>query len=82
MGELLFGVVELLRIELLSGAYIQADETTVSVQSDGYAAYGKIGGPGLLHFGCWAHVRRKFMDASKLDVRDARSVAVAVVVIG
>ena len=124
VGELLFGVVELLRGELLSGAYIQADETTVSVQSertkgknhqayfwvyslpggavvydfkmgrsregpahflvgfearlqsDGYAAYDKIGGPGLLHFGCWAHVRRKFMDASKLDVRDARSVAV------
>jgi hypothetical protein len=22
------------------------------LQSDGYAAYGKIGGPGLLHFGC------------------------------
>ena len=46
------------------------------LQSDGYAAYGKIGGPGLLHFGCWAHVRRKFFEASKLDSRDKRSVAV------
>ena len=24
------------------------------LQSDGYAAYVKIGGPSLLHFGCWA----------------------------
>ncbi len=49
------------------------------LQTDGYAAYGKIGGPGLLHFECWAHVRRKFTDASKLDVRDARSVAVVAI---
>ncbi len=50
------------------------------LQSDGYAAYGKIGGPGLLQFGCWAQVRSKFVDASKLDVREARSVAVVVAI--
>ena len=127
-GELLLSVVAAMKAELLAGAYIQADETTVPVQSertkgknhqgylweysrpgelvvydfqmgrgregpasflegfegrlqsDGYPAYGKTGGPGLLHFGCWAHVRRKFFEASKLDPRDARSVAVVVAI--
>ena len=122
-GELLTGVVAVMKAELLAGEYIQADETTVPVQSDrtkgknhqsylrkysvpgslvvydfqmgraregpanflapfggrlqsdGYAAYGKIGGPSLLHFGCWGHVRRKFFDASKLDPKNARCVA-------
>lgn len=46
------------------------------MQSDGYAAYGNLGSAGLLHFGCFAHARRKFFDASKLDPKDARSVAV------
>jgi transposase len=45
------------------------------LQSDGYAAYGNLGSAGLLHFGCFAHARRKFFDASKLDPKDARSVA-------
>ena len=123
-GELLEGVVGAMKAELLAGEYIQADETTVPVQSDrtkgknhqaylweyslpgslvvydfqmgrsregpanflaqfggrlqsdGYAAYGKIGGPSLLHFGCWAHVRRKFFDAAKLDPKNVRCVAV------
>jgi transposase len=30
--------------------------------------------------GCWAHVRRKFFEASKLDPRDARSVVVVVAI--
>lgn len=123
-GELLTGVVAAMKAELLAGEYIQADETTVPVQSnrtkgknhqaylweysvphglvvydfqmgraregpanflapfggrlqsDGYAAYGNIGGPSLLHFGCWAHVRRKFFDAAKLDPKDVRCVSV------
>ncbi len=50
------------------------------LQSDGYAAYGKIGGPGLLYFGCWAHVRRKFFEASQQDPRNARSVSVVVAI--
>ena len=33
-----------------------------------------------MHFGCWAHVRRKFYDASKLDPKDAKSVAVVVAI--
>jgi len=114
VGELLGCVVAAMKANLLAGDYIQADETTVPVQSrrtkgknhqacfweyslsgslviyvfqmgraregpanfprefggrlqsDGYATYGKIGGPSLLHFGCWAHVRRNFFDASVL----------------
>ena len=45
------------------------------LQSDGYAAYGKTGDPSLLHFGCWAHVRRKFFDAAKLDPKNVRCVS-------
>jgi transposase len=123
-GELLLGVVAEMKVQLLAGGYIQADETTVPVQSertrgrnhqaylceystpggvvlydfqmgrarsgpagflkgfggwlqsDGYAAYGNLGSAGLLHFGCFAHARRKFFDVSKLDSKDARCVAV------
>jgi len=36
------------------------------LQSDGYAAYDKIGGPGLVHAGCMAHARRGFVDDIKV----------------
>ncbi len=37
-----------------------------AVQSDGYAAYDFLNAqPGIAHAGCWAHVRRKFVDAQK-----------------
>jgi len=41
------------------------------LQTDGYAAYGGCGGVGLLHAACWAHARRKFIEALKLNRRDA-----------
>jgi transposase len=41
------------------------------LQTDGYAAYEKVGGPKLVHAGCWAHARRKFLDAIKLNPYDA-----------
>lgn len=35
-------------------------------QTDGYAGYGHLDeASGIVHVGCWAHVRRKFMDALK-----------------
>jgi transposase len=40
------------------------------LQTDGYIAYEKVGGPKLVHAGCWAHSRRKFFDAVKLNPRD------------
>ena len=108
-----------MRADLLTGSYIQADETPVGVQSersagknhtsylwqysrpggpvifdfqmgrsregpakflgqfagvlqsDGYAAYDKIGGAGLVHAGCMAHLRRGFVDAMKLSPGNA-----------
>jgi transposase len=43
------------------------------LQTDGYQAYEGVGGPGLTHVGCWAHARRKFVDAVKVNPRDAES---------
>ena len=45
------------------------------LQTDGYAAYDDIGGPKLVHVGCWAHARRKFVDAVKVNPQDAAAVA-------
>jgi transposase len=44
------------------------------LQSDGYKAYDGIGGVKLVHVGCWAHARRKFVDAVKLNARDEDAV--------
>jgi transposase len=36
------------------------------LQTDGYEGYGALGRePGIVHIGCWAHVRRRFTDALK-----------------
>jgi transposase len=118
VGELLIPMVAAMRRELISGTYIQADETPVDVQmhegrgqnhqaylwqygrpggavvfdfrlgrgrdgprqflgqfegilqTDGYAAYDQIGGPRMVHAGCWAHSRRLFFEAVQLNPRD------------
>jgi len=118
VGELLIPIVAAMRRELISGTYIQADETPVDVQAhegrgknhqaylwqygrpggsvvfdfrlgrgrdgprqflgqfdgilqtDGYAAYDQIGGPGIVHAACWAHARRQFSEAVQLNPRD------------
>src|SRR5690242_18854805 len=46
------------------------------LQSDGYAAYEQVGGPKIVHAGCWAHARRKFFEALELhpDDRVARRI--------
>jgi len=114
VGELLTPIAAVMGRELVSGTYIQADETPVDVQmhdgrgqnhqaylwqygrpgggvvfdfrlgrgregpkqflgnfegilqTDGYAAYEKVGGPKLVHAVCWAHSRRKFFEAHKV----------------
>jgi transposase len=45
------------------------------LQTDGYAAYDGVGGQKLVHVGCWAHARRKFVDAVKVNPQDAAAVA-------
>lgn len=122
VGELLLPVVQAMRRDLLAGSYIQADETTVDVQThdrrgenhqaylwqygkpggetvfdfcmsrgrdgpkkvlgtwegilqtDGYAAYDQVGGLQLVQVGCWAHARRKFVDAVKVNKEDAEAI--------
>lgn len=44
------------------------------LQTDGYQAYERVGGPKLVHVGCWAHARRKFVDAVKINSQDADAV--------
>ena len=46
------------------------------LQTDGYAAYESVGGPKLVHAGCWSHSRRKFIDAVKLNPDDAVSTSI------
>jgi transposase len=41
------------------------------LQTDGYVVYDHVGGPALVHAACWAHSRRKFCDAVKLNPSDA-----------
>jgi transposase len=125
VGELLTPLAATIGREVLSGGYVQADETTVGVQmhdrrghnhqaylwqygqpggsvvfdfqlgrgrdgpkqflgefegilqTDGYAAYEKVGGPKMVHAVCWAHARRGFFDAHKLS--PAESVAQGIV---
>jgi transposase len=124
VGELLRPITAAMGRELLSGSYIQADETTVGaqmhdgrgknhqaylwqysrpggpvvfdfrmgreregpkrflgnfegiLQSDGYGAYDHIGGEGIVHSACWAHARRKFFDAVKLNPKDQTSIRI------
>lgn len=40
------------------------------LQTDGYVAYEHVGGPGMVHAGCWAHARRGFCDVVKLNPGD------------
>ena len=44
------------------------------LQSDGYGAYDHVGGKQLVHAACWAHARRKFFDALKLNPKDRDSI--------
>jgi transposase len=45
------------------------------LQTDGYQAYDQVGGPSLIHVGCWAHARRKFVDAVKVNPKDGVAIA-------
>jgi hypothetical protein len=40
------------------------------LQTDGYAAYDRVGGPKTVHACCWSHSRRKFIEAVKLNPND------------
>jgi transposase len=40
------------------------------LQTDGYAAYDKVGASGMVHASCWAHCRRGFANVVKLNPND------------
>lgn len=48
------------------------------LQTDGYVAYDGVGGPQLVHVGCWAHARRKFVDAVKVNPQDGPAIQMVV----
>jgi transposase len=43
------------------------------LQTDAYAAYDRVGGPKMVHAACWAHSRRRFVEATKLNPQDVAS---------
>lgn len=44
------------------------------LQTDAYIGYDQVGGPKLIHYGCWSHARRRFVDAVKVHQDDADAV--------
>jgi len=46
------------------------------LQTDGYIAYDQVGGPKMVHAACWAHSRRKFYEAAKLNPADAAATGI------
>ena len=125
VGGLLVPMTGAMRVELVGGGYIQADETPVDVQmhdkrgknhqaylwqygrpggnvvfdfqlgrgrdgpkqflgnfegllqTDGYIAYERVGGPKMVHAACWAHARRGLFEAH--EVAPSETVARAMV---
>src|SRR5258708_38180033 len=43
------------------------------LQTDAYAAYDRVGGPKMVHAACWAHSRRRFVEATRLNQQDVAS---------
>ena len=43
------------------------------LQTDAYAAYDRVGGPKMVHAACWAHSRRRFVEATQLNQQDVAS---------
>jgi transposase len=50
------------------------------LQTDGYAAYDQTGGLKMIHAVCWAHARRKFIDAVKLNREDAVAIRIVALI--
>jgi len=45
------------------------------LQTDGYSGYDRVGGPKLIHAGCWAHARRYFFQAVEAHSEDRAALA-------
>jgi transposase len=44
------------------------------LQTDGYSGYDRVGGPKLIHAGCWAHARRYFFQAVEAHPDDRAAI--------
>ncbi len=44
------------------------------LQTDGYSGYDRVGGPKLIHAGCWAHARRYFFQAVEVHPDDRAAI--------
>ena len=54
--------------------YVFLEGFTGYLQTDGYGGYNHAASrPGIIHVGCFAHARRYFFDASKLNKKDSRA---------
>jgi transposase len=45
------------------------------LQTDGYSGYDRVGGPKVVHAGCWAHARRYFFQAVEAHREDRAAIA-------
>jgi transposase len=52
------------------------------LQTDGYVAYDGVGGPKIVHACCWAHARRKFFEAAKLNPNDIAATRIVALIDG
>jgi len=50
------------------------------LQTDGYIAYDGVGGPKIVHACCWAHARRKFFEAAKLNPNDVAATRIVALI--
>ncbi len=48
------------------------------METDAYTAFDRVGGPKKVHAACWAHARRKFDEAIKLNKQDLVSTRILV----
>ncbi len=46
------------------------------LQTDAYSAYDRVGGAKMMHAACWAHARRRFVEATKLNKQDVASIQI------
>jgi transposase len=50
------------------------------LQTDGYIAYEKVGGPKMVHAGCWAHARRAFYEAHQVSPEETAAKGVVLLI--
>jgi transposase len=50
------------------------------LQTDGYAAYDRVGDEGVVHAACWAHAIRKFKDAVKVNPADRAAITMVTLI--